>query len=673
MTNRLARETSPYLLQHKDNPVAWYPWGEEAFERARREDRPILLSVGYAACHWCHVMEHESFEDPATAALMNELFVCIKVDREERPDIDSLYMDAVQAMTGRGGWPMTVFLTPDGLPFYGGTYFPPRDQRGLPSFKRLLEAVGETWRRRRADLQSQGERLVEHIADMARFSPDPGAPDESLLRAAFDRLGAAFDPAFGGFGGAPKFPQPMTLDLLLRLSQRGYADALDMAARTLDAMARGGIFDQLGGGFHRYSVDRSWTVPHFEKMIYDNAQLARTYARAWLLTKHDHYRVVARATVDWMLTEMRDPDGGFWSSLDADSEGEEGKFYVWSLDDVRAAAGADADAAIAHYGLTEEGNFEGSNIPVVAGPIDDAEALERARAGMLRRRGERVRPATDTKVLTAWNALAASCLAEAGAALGESAWIDAASETMQFILSTARKNGRLMRSFRRVDGAADVRALGCCDDYAFVLEACLALFEATFEHTWLEEARWAANEAIRLFADGADGGFFTTGNDAEHLVLRPRDLFDNAIPSANSVMALELQRLGEIVGDRSYDERALAALRLVRRAAEQAPTGFGSALAAVDFYTSVPKEIVVIGRLGAPDTNALLDAVRSRLLPNKVLIVSDDPTPDAIAAIPLLEGRATLDGRATAFVCEHGTCKMPVTSREELEEQLSAT
>jgi uncharacterized protein YyaL (SSP411 family) len=671
MANRLAQEASPYLLQHKDNPVDWYPWGEDAFARARREDKPILLSVGYAACHWCHVMEHESFEDPEVASLMNEHFVPVKVDREERPDVDSLYMDAVQAMTGQGGWPMTVFLTPEGVPFYGGTYFPPHDRGGLPSFTRLLRAVADTWRQRRADVELQGKRLVEHIADMTRFEPTPDALDEGVLRAALERLSASFDPAYGGFGGAPKFPQPMTLDLLLRLAQRGLGGE-DMTARTLDAMAAGGIFDQLGGGFHRYAVDATWTVPHFEKMLYDNAQLLRTYTRSWRASGAPRHREVAQATAAWMLAEMRDPGGAFWSSLDADSEGVEGKFYVWTLDEVREASGDYADAAIVRFGFSREGNFEGANIPVAAAEVGDENALERARAALLARRAERVRPATDTKVLASWNGLAASCLAETGAILGHPEYVSAAAEAMRFVLSEMRPDGRLMRSYRNVDGEGIVRALGCSDDYAFLLEACLALYEATFELSWLEEARWAADEAIRLFADEGTGGFFTTGSDAENLVMRPKDLLDNAVPSGNSVLALELQRLAEITGDNRYLERAVGAMQLVVRAARQSPTGFGTLLGAVDYYTGAPREIVIVGDPAHDDTRALVAVARAHPSPNRVLIASPEAEGRAAELVPLLRGRGIAEGRPTAYVCLAGTCRLPVTTPEALRAQLGA-
>ncbi len=663
MSNRLAEETSPYLLQHKDNPVDWYPWGAEALERARGEDKPILLSIGYAACHWCHVMERESFEDPATAALMNEAFVCIKVDREERPDLDAIYMEAVQAMTGRGGWPMTVFLTPGGAPFFGGTYFPPEDSHGMPGFKSLLRAVSGTWHERRGEVDAQGQRLVDHIGVASKLAPSREVVTSELVASAARGIAQAFDREFGGFGAAPKFPQPMTIDFLLRLAARSDSDAAQMARVTLDRMAAGGMYDQLGGGFARYSVDREWIVPHFEKMLYDNAQLLRTYARSWQTLRVERHRTVARETAEWMLREMRDPAGGFWSSLDADSEGEEGKFYIWTIDEVRAVAGEDADAAIAHWGLTERGNFEGKSIPVLARDVSPDEAVTRARAALMARRDTRVRPGTDDKVLVAWNGLAAAAFAEAGVALGERRWVEVATEVMDFVLATMRVEGRLLRSYRR--GA--VNALGYSEDYAALLEACLALWEATGDLRWMTEARWAADEAVRLFLDPVAGGFFTTGSDAETLVTRPKDLFDNAVPAANSVLALSLQRLAALTGEGSYESHALGIVRLVRDLVESSPLGFGHLLGAIDLYTSGAVEVVIVGRDGVAP---LLERLHSRWRPNAVLAVVDEPSDDAVEMIPLLEARGAIGGHATAYVCRNGTCKMPVTEPDDLEEQL---
>ncbi|MDQ3954628.1 MAG: thioredoxin domain-containing protein [Actinomycetota bacterium] len=672
MTNRLADEASPYLLQHKDNPVDWYPWGEEAFTRAKKEGKPVLLSIGYAACHWCHVMEHESFEDDETATVMNEHFVSIKVDREERPDIDSIYMDAVQAMTGHGGWPMTVFLTPEGTPFYGGTYFPPVERHGMPSFRALLAGVAEAWRDRRTEVQAQGQRLVEHVGVAAKLKPSSDVIAEDLLFRAVQQLSKSFDSYYGGFGGAPKFPQPMTIDFLLRMSARGDGQAGDMARKTLDGMAAGGMFDQLRGGFARYSVDKEWIIPHFEKMLYDNAQLLRTYARSYVATGAERHREVAEETAAWMLDEMRDSRGGFWSSLDADSEGEEGKFYVWSLDEVAEVTGEDAGAAIDRWGFTETGNFEGHNIPVLASDDVDPEAVERARRALLERRSTRVRPGTDDKVLTGWSCLAAAGLAEAGTALRRPEWVQAAAQAVSFTLETMRPDGRLLRSFRSDESGETIRHLGVCEDYAFLLEACLTLYESTHDLKWLTEARWAADEAIRLFAGEETGGFFTTGSDGESLVVRPKDLMDNAIPSANSVLALQLQRLALFTGHVEYEKYALSALRLVLDAARRSPQGFGHVLEAVDFYTGAPAEVVVIGDPEANDTQDFLRVVRENFIPNKIVIVSGGPTAEEVEAVPLLAQRGRIEGRVTAYVCRNGTCKLPVTKPDEVLEQIRA-
>ncbi|MGH2750492.1 MAG: thioredoxin domain-containing protein [Actinomycetota bacterium] len=666
MANRLASENSPYLLQHKDNPVDWYPWGDEAFAEARRRDVPVLLSIGYAACHWCHVMEHESFEDRNTAELMNAGFVAIKVDREERPDVDSVYMDAVQAMSGQGGWPMTVFLTPERVPFYGGTYFPPEPRHGMPSFKQLLESIAETWRTRRHEVEQQGGKLVQHIEQMGRLSPSQDDITHELLAEALRGFSDGYDARYGGFGGAPKFPQPMNVDFLLRLARRDDEEAAEMAIRTLGAMSAGGMFDQLAGGFARYSVDATWTVPHFEKMLYDNAQLLRTYARAFAATDVLRFREVAEMTARWMLTEMRDEAGGFHSSLDADSEGVEGRFYVFTLDEVTAVLGDDAPAAIDHFGFTAEGNFEGANIPIYAADPGEVDALFRARTKLLEYRNRRPRPGTDTKVLASWNALAAASLAEAGALLGHSEWIGAARETMNFITSTLVVDGRLMRSYRRSDEEVKlVKHLGCAEDYAFYLEAALALFEATSDGYWLERAQWAADEGIRLFQDEANGGFFTTGSDAEALVVRPKDLFDNAVPSANSTFALELQRLALITGDTSYEEAALRAMQLVRSVVTRAPLGFGTMLGAFDFYAGDAVEIVIVGE----GSEHLIGVAHSNYFPSKVLIGVRHPRAKDAERIPLLQGRTEVE-EATAFVCRRGVCNLPVHDAEAMLRQI---
>ncbi|MQB00484.1 MAG: DUF255 domain-containing protein [Actinobacteria bacterium] len=665
MSNRLASETSPYLLQHKDNPVDWFPWGDEALRRARAEDKPILLSVGYAACHWCHVMERESFESPDIARIMNDNFVSVKVDREERPDIDAIYMEAVQAMTGQGGWPMTVFLTPDGVPFYGGTYFPPDDRHGMPSFTRVLTGVAEAWRSKRSDVQEQGKRLLDHIDVASKILPSSDVIGEDILRSAFRSLAGGFDREHGGFGNAPKFPQPMTIDLLHRLHARGYSRAGAMARLTLDAMAKGGIYDQIGGGFARYSVDRQWLVPHFEKMLYDNAQLIRTYTHSWLSTGSELHREVVERTVEWLFREMRDAAGGFYSSLDADSEGEEGRFYVWTIEQVRRALDERAEDAIGAFGMTEQGNFEGANILVRAHARADPK-IDELRQALLEARSTRVRPATDDKILTAWNALTISALAEAGATFEREDWIASAAAAMRFLMTSMRRDGRLMRAYR--DGR--VRHLGFAEDYAFYLEASLSLFEATFDQEWVDEARWVADEAILLFHDSDRGGFFTTGADAERLITRSKDLIDNAVPSANSVMAMELQRLSMLTGGSSYERHAIDAIRSILDAAKRSPQGFGHLLGAVDLYTGDPKEVVIVGSPARADWHEMKEAMRHTYLPNKVLVIAQQPDAEDARRIPLLADRVAVDGRATAYVCRRGICDLPVHSAAELLAQL---
>ena len=657
--NRLAGQTSPYLLQHAHNPVDWYPWGPEALERAGREDKPILLSIGYAACHWCHVMERESFEDEATARLMNENFVCVKVDREERPDLDAIYMDAVQAMTGSGGWPMTVFLTPQGTPFYAGTYFPRESRHGLPAFTRVLAALAENWRERRADALEQGRRVIEGIAhaSRARESQDP-LHDEVLLLA-HAGLRRAFDPRWGGFGGAPKFPQPTTLEFLLRCHLRGYEESLHMVTRTLDRMAAGGLYDQIGGGFHRYSVDERWQVPHFEKMLYDNAQLARVYARAWQVTGREPYRRVATETLDYLLREMRHPECGFFSSQDADSEGEEGRFFAWTWDELVALAG---EEVARYFGASPNGNWEsGRNVLWI--PEEREFAIEEARKALFDARGRRVRPATDDKVLAAWNGLAVSAFAEAGRMFGREDYVMAATTAADFVLARMRgERGRLLRAWRDGRGGGP----GYLDDYALMISACLTLYETTFDSRYFEEARTLGDEMLRLFRDLDGGGFFQTGSDAEALVIRPKELLDSAVPSGNSVAADVLQRLYLFTGEAEYERAGLSALRLVRDLTSRAPSAFGQALSALDLYLSKPKEVAIVGDPLAEDTRRLAALVHGRFLPNAVLAVGRGDS-----AIPLLQDRPRLEGRATAYVCEGFVCQRPVTEPEALAAQLT--
>jgi uncharacterized protein len=679
-TNRLNEATSPYLLQHAHNPVDWYEWGPEALERAKREQKPILLSVGYAACHWCHVMERESFEDDEIARVMNEHFVCVKVDREERPDLDAIYMDAVQAMTGHGGWPMTVFLTPDGEPFFAGTYFPPEDRHGVPGFRRVLEALADAWANRRDEVKGQAAQVVNAVSRGVLLTASTDPLTEEILREAHTGLSRAFDPEWGGFGPAPKFPQPMTVELLLRLHGRGYERSLDMATATLDAMARGGLYDQIGGGFHRYSTDRRWLVPHFEKMLYDNAQLARLYLHAWQITGTDLYRRVTVETLDYLHREMRHPDGGFYSSQDADSEGVEGKFNVWSYDELANAVGGRGEVVAAWFGASPEGNWDGTNVlwtpasreqvSADAGlSVDELDRLiDAARADLLAVRDRRVHPAVDDKVLTAWNALTITALAEAGRVLAEPRYVQAAEQAAKFLLANLRRDdGRLLRAWR--DGRTSGPAYA--DDYAMLAAAALTLYETTFDPRWAAEARSLGDDLIRMFHDSERGGFFQTGADAETLVLRPKEVFDNAVPSGNSMAAEILQRLALLTGEPEYETAAASALRIVRQAMSTAPTGFGHALGALDLYLSAAKEVAIIGSPDAEETRRLVNEVWSRYLPNAVLAVGRPDDAEALGAVPLLAERKPLNGKPAAYVCERFVCKQPVTEPEELAAQLA--
>jgi uncharacterized protein YyaL (SSP411 family) len=683
MPNRLANETSPYLVQHQDNPVDWYPWGEEALSRARAENKPILLSVGYAACHWCHVMAHESFDDEATAAVMNDLYVNIKVDREERPDLDTIYMEAVQALTGHGGWPMTVFLTPEGEPFYGGTYYPPEPRHGMPAFRDILQGVAQAYRERPDDVAHNATQLRERLQGGFNFGGEDGAGGDlnaGLLDEAVQRLAANFDRLHGGFGSAPKFPQGMVLDFLLRQHVRtGSADPLAMAETTLEKMARGGMYDQLGGGFHRYSVDDRWLVPHFEKMLYDNAILVPVYLHAYQLTGKDLYRRVAVETLDWVAREMTDIDGGFYSSLDADTEGEEGKFYVWSVDELERLLGAEDARLVAEYfGATPRGNFEGHNILYLPRTIDVVaqragadierigEALDRARPILFAAREERVRPGRDEKVLTAWNGLMIRAFAEAATILGDDAYRVRAEDAATFLLRRLRReDGRVLRTYK--DGQS--KLLGYLEDYAFLADGLLALYEATFATRWLDEAHALANSLIALFWDEESGSFYDTGTDHEALIARPKSVFDNAIPSGSSVAVEVMQRLAIIFDRPSWREKVARVLAGMREPMSRYPTGFGRILSALDFELAAPKEVAIVGAIGFGDTAALLATVRSRYRPNTVVAVREPGTREAQQPA-LLRSRNLVEGRATAYVCQNYTCQRPVTTPAELAAQL---
>jgi uncharacterized protein YyaL (SSP411 family) len=695
--NRLSNETSPYLLQHAHNPVNWYPWSAEALQKAQQEDKPVLLSVGYSACHWCHVMERESFENEDIAAIMNQHFVSIKVDREERPDIDNIYMQAVQALTHQGGWPMTVFLTPDGRPFYGGTYFPPQDRHGMPGFPRVLLSVANAYRTSRQQIEEQATELASYLRQSSAVSfrgrqSMPGAPQPlDRLAPAIGALASDFDARYGGFGHAPKFPNSMALELLLRLHRhldcgemsveqvKAEYTPLEMVESTLQHMARGGIYDQLGGGFHRYSVDQEWLVPHFEKMLYDNALLSRLYLHTYLVTSNPLYLRIVEETLNYVMREMTSPEGGFYSTQDADSEGEEGKFFLWTPQEIRdTLPEEDVELFMRYYDVSERGNFEGKNIlhvPQDAEQVADEkhvslevlqQTLQRDRALLFKVREQRIRPGRDEKILTAWNGLMLRSFAEAARYLSRPDYLQVAINNASFLLDTVRQNGRLLRTYK--DGRA--RLNGYLEDYAFLADGLLALYEASFDTRWFAEARSLMDQAIALFADEQNGGFFDTGSDHEALISRPKDIMDNATPAGNSVASDVLLRLAAFTGEEAYRRRADDYLQSLADILVQHPQAFGHALCALDFALSANKEIAIIGDPHESDTRILLECVNKRYLPESVLACSAPEDTSAAQTIALLADRPLKDGKATAYLCQNFACQAPINTVEDLEQLL---
>jgi uncharacterized protein YyaL (SSP411 family) len=673
MPNHLTDETSPYLLQHRENPVDWWPWCDEALSLAKREDRPILLSIGYSACHWCHVMERESFEDPETAAEMNRDFVCIKVDREERPDVDAIYMEAVQAMTGQGGWPLTAFCDPDGVPFYGGTYFPPEPRQGMPSFRQVLTAVIEGFRERREEIDASVSQIRERLGVTAQIA-DTGQeiPAGTSAKAEADLLSSA-DRQFGGFGGAPKFPPASALEFLL---DRGETD---VTTQTLDAMLCGGIFDQLAGGFARYAVDQRWLVPHFEKMLYDNALLARCYLSGWKKTGRESWADAMKQTLDWALAEMRGEEGAFYSALDADSEGREGTFYIWSEEEMRGVLSTgglsdlEVEQTLGYWGVSKSGNFEGQNVlHVAAGPsASPPDCLDRARELLLTARAARVRPGLDDKRLCAWNALMISALADAGAAFQDERYLQSSIDCARFILDEMRtEDGRLLRTWK--EGRASLNAY--LEDYAFLLEAMLDLHAATLDPYWFDEARALADLIIEHFEDSESGGFFTTSHDHEQLLVRRKALDDHPIPSATSSTALGLLRLSLLTGSEHYRQSALRAISPLAEIAASNANGFGHLLQAIDLATTnAPQELAIVypsENQSSPFPGGALAAVAARSALAHTVVGGG---PEGADRPELLEGRTCLEQMPTAYLCESFSCRRPVDRPEELKEQLESS
>jgi uncharacterized protein len=670
MPNHLAQETSQYLLQHANNPVDWYPWGEEALNRAHTEDKPILLSVGYSACHWCHVMAHESFENSEIAGLMNQNFINIKVDREERPDIDSIYMEAVLALTGNGGWPLTVFLTPQGKPFYGGTYFPPEDRHGIPGFPSVLMAAADTYRNRRSTIEQATKEITTAILGRTSRSAAIEPLTADILREAYQALEQNFDVQNGGFGAAPKFPQPLSLEFLLRYSRRVQnSGPLEMVELTLQKMARGGIYDQLGGGFHRYATDSCWLVPHFEKMLYDNALLSHVYLHAYLATGKQLYRRIAEETIDYVLREMTAPEGGFYSTQDADSEGVEGKYYLWTdREIVQTVAEKQGKTINDYFGVTSEGNFEGRNILHIAGDNmpETAGQIEEARSRLLKQREQRVRPVRDDKVLTSWNGLMLASLSEAAGVFERPDYMSAAVKNGTFLLNSMIHDGYLSRSYK--DGVTKIS--GYLEDYSMVIQGLLGLHQITFSGNWLRQSIKLAETMIELFWDDAIGTFYDTGNTHERLFLRPRSTYDSPLPSGSSAAVSVLFKLSVLTGNDRFRQIASQSLRSMRDLLEHYPLGFANWLCALDFYLSTPKEIVIIGPRNSTATLDLLRALYSMWLPNKVVAAFDPEDPAPVSGLKLFENRQMINNQPTAYVCENYACKTPTTDPALLAAQL---
>ena len=678
-TNNLINETSPYLLQHAHNPVDWYPWGEAALSKAHAENKPILLSIGYSACHWCHVMEHESFENEEIARLMNENFVNIKVDREERPDLDQIYMNAVQMMTGHGGWPMTMFLTPERVPFYGGTYFPPSDRHNMPGFPRILQSVAEAFRSQPDQVANTATAMLGELRRVGLVEQSRELLTTEVLDGAWRRISVNYDRTDGGFGGAPKFPPAMNLEFLLHTYHRtASAEALAMVEHTARKMSEGGMYDQLGGGFHRYSVDAQWLVPHFEKMLYDNALLSRMYLHLYQVTKNPDARRIAEETLDYVVREMTDAGGGFYSSQDADSEGEEGKFFVWSRREIVDVLGErDGSLFCDYFDVTEGGNFEGQNILHITSSIDGTAArnkisveelraiVNRGRQKLFALRGQRVKPGRDEKVLTAWNGLMLAGFAEASAILERSDYRNIAEDNARFLLARLQKNGLLLRTYK--DGEAKLNAY--LEDYACLIDGLISLYEATGELTWIQSAVSLAGRMIEQFWDDGEGGFFFTGKSHEQLIVRSKEFMDNATPSGNSIATLSLLRLALLTGNADYRRRATAVLRLIADQIRRYPSAFGFALGALDFYLDSPLEVVIVGA-PEPRLGELLRTVWQTYIPNRVIALCHNEHEQATIVIPLFTGRNTLATQPTAFVCQANTCQQPATNSHDLLSQL---